>query len=317
MIGGQTRGQVQAGIGADNRDPHQQHPKRSEQQYLGRADQHSLALIMLFMEVVDVQPVDAWLESTAMGSAASSSKRNLPDAEALSRTASAAVGRARSPAVRKRKPLRGREQPPEDPAAVLKRAVGEPRDRWLLKRLNKAARDFEAERFTEAHKQLQPVVSEAPELVDARELMGMALYRLGRWKEAVEQLEKFRELTSSTEQHPVLADCHRALGRWADVEELWVELGQESPRPEIVTEGRIVLAGAKADRGDLPGAIATLEHRWKRSKHPRPDQLRRAYALADLYDRAGKTTRARELFKWVAHHDSALADVTARVRALS
>ena len=252
-----------------------------------------------------------------MGSAASSSKRNSPDAEALSRTASAAVGRARSPAVRKRKPLRRRAQAPADPAAVLKRAVGERRDRWLLKRLNKAAGDFEAERFSDARKQLQPVVREAPELVDARELMGIVLYRLGLWKEAIEQLEMFRELTSSTEQHPVLADCHRALGRWADVEELWAELGQESPRPEIVTEGRIVLAGAKADQDDLPGAIATLEHRWKRPKHPRPDQLRRAYALADLYDRAGKTARARELFKWVAHHDSALADVAARVRALS
>ena len=252
-----------------------------------------------------------------MGSAASSSKRNLPNAEVLQRTAAAAVGRARTPAVRDRKPLRRRAQHSEDPAVVLKRAVGEPRDRWLLNRLNKAARAFEAERFSDARKQLQPVVREAPELVDARELMGIVLYRLGQWKEAIEHLEKFREMTSSTEQHPVLADCHRALGRWADVEELWVEIGQESPRPEIVTEGRIVLAGAKADRDDLRGAIATLEHRWKRPKHPRPDQLRRAYALADLYDRAGKTARARELFKWVAHHDSRLADVAARVRALS
>lgn len=252
-----------------------------------------------------------------MGSAASSSKRNLPNAEALQRSASAAVGRARTPARRKRKPLARRIQNLEDPAVVLKRAVGEPRDRALLNRLNKAARAFEAERFGDARKQLQPVVSEAPELVDGRELMGIILYRMARWKEAIEQLEKFRELTSSTEQHPVLADCHRALGRWADVEELWSELGQESPRPEIVTEGRIVLAGAKADRDDIKGAIATLEHRWKRPKHPRGDQLRRAYALADLYDRAGKTARARELFKWVAHHDPTLADVAARVRALS
>ena len=252
-----------------------------------------------------------------MGSAASSSKRDLPNAEALARSASVAVGRARSPSARIRKPLARREQRFEDPAVVLKRAVGEPRDRWLLSRLNKAARDFEAERFNDARKQLQPVVREAPELADARELMGIVLYRLGRWSEAIKQLEKFREMASSTEQHPVLADCHRALGRWADVEELWAELGAESPRPEIVTEGRIVLAGAKADRGDIKGAIAILEHRWKKPSRPRGDQLRRAYALADLYDRAGKTTRARELFTWVAHHDPEFADVKARARALS
>ena len=252
-----------------------------------------------------------------MGSAASSSKRNLPSAEVLQRTASAAVERARAPAVRDRNPLARRAQRLEDPALVLKRAVGEPRDRWLLKRLNNAARAFQSERFGDARKQLQPVVREAPELIDARELMGIVLYRMGRWKEAIEQLEKFREMTSTTEQHPVLADCHRALGRWADVEALWAEIGEESPRPEIVTEGRIVLAGAKADQDDIRGAIATLEHRWKRPQHPRADQLRRAYALADLYDRAGKTARARELFKWVARHDPKLADVAARVRALS
>ena len=252
-----------------------------------------------------------------MGSAASSSKRDLPDAEALARSASAAVGRARTPKARRRKPLGRRIQHFDDPADVLRRAVGPPRDRVLLSRLRKAARDFEAERFADARRQLQPVVREAPELVDARELMGIVLYRLGRWSEAIDQLEKFRELTSSTEQHPVLADCHRALGRWADVEELWAELGAESPGAEIVTEGRIVLAGAKADRGDISGAIATLEHRWRKPNRPRADQLRRAYALADLYDRAGKTTRARELFKWVAHHDSELADVAARAKALS
>ena len=219
--------------------------------------------------------------------------------------------------VRKRKPLGQRIQHQQDPAKVLKRLVGEPRDRFLLQQFKAATKAFQAERFGDARRQLQPVVREAPELVDARELMGIVLYRLGRWSEAVEQLEKFRELTSSTEQHPVLADCHRALGRWADVEELWAELAAESPSAEIVTEGRIVLAGAKADRGDLPGAIATLEHRWRKPDRPRTDQLRRAYALADLYDRAGRTTRARELFKWVAHHDSELADVAARARALS
>lgn len=252
-----------------------------------------------------------------MSQGASSSKQVSPDSEALQQSAANAVSRARTTAVRKRKPLKARVAHQEDPAAVLHRAVGEPRDRFLLKRLNKGARALEAERFGDAHKQLQPIVREAPELGEARELMGIALYRLQRWQEAIEQLEQFRELTFSTEQHPVLADCYRALGRWADVEELWLEIKQVSARPEIVSEGRIVCAGAKADRGDLKGAIAMLEHGWKRPKRPRQDQLRRAYALADLYDRAGKTPRARELFRWVAHHDPTLADVSTRVRALT
>ncbi len=194
--------------------------------------------------------------------------------------------------------------------------MGPPRDSRLRKRLSSAADAFAADRFGDARTLLEPVVKEAPELPEGRELMGLTLYRLGRWKESIEHLESFRELTDSTEQHPVLADCHRALGRWNDVEELWVELGDASPDPALVTEGRIVLAGARADQGDVAGAIRILERGWQLPKRPRPDHLRRAYALADLYDRAGKTPRARQLFEWVARHDPRLADVAERIRTL-
>ena len=160
-------------------------------------------------------------------------------------------------------------------------------------------------------------MKEAPSLPDGRELMGLTLYRLGKWREAIDQLEVFRELTDSTEQHPVLADCYRALGRLDDVEFLWRELGEASPSSEIVTEGRIVLAGAYADNGDLGKAIRTLEAGWKLPKRPGDQHLRRAYALADFYDRAGKAARSRELFKWIAGHDPRFADVKTRVKQLS
>jgi len=146
--------------------------------------------------------------------------------------------------------------------------------------------------------------------------MGLVLYRLGRWKEAITQLEAFRELSGSTEQHPVLADCHRALGHWDDVATLWAELGEASPSAELVVEGRLVIAGSHADRGELATAIRILEQNWRVPKRPQPHHLRRAYALADLYERAGRTPRARELFRWVAEHSPDLADVKARVKAL-
>ena len=69
--------------------------------------------------------------------------------------------------------------------------------------------------------------------------------------------------------------------------------------------------------GDLTTAIRLLEQNWRPPKRPQPHHLRRAYALADLYDRAGRTPRARELFSWVAGHAPDLADVRARVKALS
>ena len=115
----------------------------------------------------------------------------------------------------------------------------------------------------------------------------------------------------------MLADCHRALGHWADVDVLWEELGEASPSAELVVEGRIVVAGAKADQGDLTSAIRLLEQNWRPPKRPQGHHLRRAYALADLYDRAGRAPRARELFSWVQGHAPDLADVRARVKALS
>ncbi len=174
-----------------------------------------------------------------------------------------------------------------------------------------------AERFDDARRVLTPLAKDAPEVAEVRELMGLSCYRLGRWAGAIEHLEAFRELSGSTEQHPVLADCHRALGHWADVDALWAELGESSPSAALVVEGRIVAAGARADRDDISGAIRMLEQGWKVPKRPRPHHLRRAYALADLYERAGRTPRARELFRWVADHAPDLADVGDRVRALS
>ena len=86
----------------------------------------------------------------------------------------------------------------------------------------------------------------------ARELYGLTLYRQGKWRAAAKQLEAFRLLTGSTEQHPVLADCYRALGQDAKVDELWDELRAASPSAELVVEGRIVVAGMLADRAISP-----------------------------------------------------------------
>ena len=218
---------------------------------------------------------------------------------------------------RQRVPLPSVAYPAPDPAAELMRALGAERGTSAVRRFEAAAKAFRAERFKEALPLLTRLARDAPEVADVRELYGLVLYRLGRFKAAMAELEYFRELSGSVEQHPVLADCHRSLSRWADVEALWKELGAASPSAELVTEGRLVLAGAKADRGELPAAIRVLEQGWRLPSRPRDHHLRRAYALADLYERAGRSPRARELFRWVESHDPRLADVSQRVRSLS
>ncbi|HET6833162.1 MAG TPA: tetratricopeptide repeat protein [Acidimicrobiales bacterium] len=199
----------------------------------------------------------------------------------------------------------------------LRKAVPSGRLPRLEGRLREAGEAFRRERFDEARRILRPLAGQAPRAAPVRELYGLSLYRLGRWAQAVRELEAYRSLTGSTEQNPVLADCYRALGRYAEVEELWDELRAASPRAELVAEGRIVTAGALADQDRLDEAIQLLASSVSRAtRKPRLHHLRMAYALADLYERAGDLPRARELFVRIAASDADFVDVDARLRAL-
>jgi tetratricopeptide (TPR) repeat protein len=207
--------------------------------------------------------------------------------------------------------------PISDQRGDLAKSVGAKQAEKLDKVMRDAAKAFERDRFADTRRLLVPVTERAPSYAPARELLGLTYYRLGRWKQAGRELETFRDLTQSTEQHPVLADCYRALSKWKQVDELWLELREASPSAELVTEGRIVTAGALADRGELRKAIALLGDKgWVLPKSPREHHLRRAYALADLYERAGDVPKARDLFGRIQRADPDFGDVADRLRSL-
>ncbi|MFN3215608.1 MAG: hypothetical protein ACE367_03845 [Acidimicrobiales bacterium] len=204
----------------------------------------------------------------------------------------------------------------EDEVQALTRALGAAEAKKALRKLRNAAEAFEHERFGEARRLLKPLAEVAPGVAEVRELYGLTLYRLGDYRGAAAQLEAFRTIASSTEQHPVLADCYRAQRRFADVEALWQELSDVSPSAALVNEGRIVLAGAVADRGDVDEAVRLLAKGWKRPSSPKEHHLRRAYALADLYERSGDLPRARALFDWIVAKAPGFVDSAQRLRAL-
>lgn len=198
----------------------------------------------------------------------------------------------------------------------LRSALGATRAARAQQRMRDAGEAFRRGRFEEARRILRPLADSAPRASALRELYGLTLYRLGRWKPAVVELEAFRTLTGSVEQHPVLADSYRALRRYDEVEQLWEELSMASPSSELVAEGRIVAAGALADQGRLDEALKLLEPGVKPSRKAKPHHLRVAYALADLYERAGDLPRARELFQRVATSDPEFIDVQSRIQGL-
>ena len=186
-----------------------------------------------------------------------------------------------------------------------------------MEALADASKAFERERFGDALKVLRPLVEEAPDAAAVRELIGLSLYRQGKWADAVKHLQRFTELTGSVEQHPVLADAHRALGHHSLVAELWEELAASSPGAQLVAEGRIVMAGSLADQGRLSDAIKLLERAAIDAKRPQVHHLRMWYALADLYERAGDVPRAREMFSRVTAKDNSFVDVAERLAALA
>ncbi|MGD0746742.1 MAG: hypothetical protein ABSB68_02890 [Acidimicrobiales bacterium] len=144
---------------------------------------------------------------------------------------------------------------------------------------------YERGRYQDALRAIKPVADVAPGVAAVRELAGLAAYRSSRWREASRHLQAFGTLSDSAEHLPVLMDCQRALHKPKKVAELWSELRQSSPDPDVLAEGRIVAAASLADTGDLNGAISMLASAGasKALRNPSDRHIRQWYLLADLY----------------------------------
>ena len=79
-----------------------------------------------------------------------------------------------------------------------------------------------------------------------------------------------------------------------------------------------MLVSSMAERGDLRGAVATLQAAGagRELRHPGERHVRQWYVLADLSERAGDLPRARQLFARVVEADPDTADAAARLAAL-
>ncbi len=197
------------------------------------------------------------------------------------------------------------------------------RDR-VAQRLRGAEKDFQAGRFGDVERALTSLVRSYPQEPEIVELYGLTQYRLGHWEQAIEALGEVTAhtgvtaggTTANTDQLPILADCYRALGDLNRVRAVWDQLRDSSPDADTMTEGRIVMAGALADSGDLTGAIRLLERGPVRTNVVRERHLRIWYALADLYDRAGETQRAKRGFSRITDMDPNYHDSAARLASL-
>lgn len=120
-----------------------------------------------------------------------------------------------------------------------------------------------------------------------REAVGIAAYRCGDWAQALAELRAARRMGSKSALLPLIADCERGVGR----PERAIELAR-TPEAEALTgddadELRIVVAGARADMGQMEQALAVLTS-------PQPDPKRIGSTAARLFYAHAETLLALE-----------------------
>lgn len=167
---------------------------------------------------------------------------------------------------------------------------------------------------------LQWAKSRATRAIAIREALGITHYLRGEWADAQRELLTYRRLSGRLDQNHLLADASRALGHHdkavAYVEDMASGFDAGSVLLERYAEGLLVLAGMRADRGQMAAALRTLE------RAPLPDDsvgtthARIWYAAGDIAERMGDTERAREYFDAVLAVDEEFMDAAQRRTAL-
>lgn len=144
----------------------------------------------------------------------------------------------------------------------------------------------------------------------------MALYRAGRFREALRELQTYRRVTGRLDQNHLIADCHRALG----APERAVEAAREAVQGRLPDEARVeaavVGAAALADLGRFDQALGLIRTFPSRTGVARGFDLRLWYVSGDVLERAGRRREAAEEFRRIVRHDPAAFDAAERLARL-
>ncbi len=135
-----------------------------------------------------------------------------------------------------------------------------------------------------------------------RETVGLVAYRAGEWAEAIGELRAARRMGGGPGHLAVMADSERALGHPERAIELSRSAEADDLDEDAAIELAIVVAGARADLGQIDAALAHLERIGWREDAP---NARIAYAYADLLLQAG---RKQEALTWFVRSADADAD---------
>ncbi|MBA2952073.1 tetratricopeptide repeat protein [Nocardioides sp. MAH-18] len=157
----------------------------------------------------------------------------------------------------------------------------------------------------------------APRIAVVREATGEAAYAAGHYAEALAELRAAKRMNGATAYLPIMADCHRALGKPQEALKLAKSPGVANFGPEAKAEMTIVEAGARRDLGQLDAALRTLELAPLQSKSRSSWVVRLRYAYADTLEAAGREQDALAWFHRTHAIDSdELTDAAERAELL-
>jgi len=157
----------------------------------------------------------------------------------------------------------------------------------------------------------------APRAPAVREVLGLALYQLERFSEALSEMQAYRRMSGRADQNHIIADCLRALGR----PDRAVPLAEEALAARGVplsakTEAVIVAASALADQGKFDQALGMLRRIRTRDDVAGPEVIRVWYVTGDILERAGRKGDALREFRKILRHDASAYDAAERVAQL-
>ncbi len=156
----------------------------------------------------------------------------------------------------------------------------------------------------------------APRAAVAREVLGIAAYRAGEFRESLAALGAYRRMSGRVDQNHLLADAYRATGQPEKaVPLIREELASDVP-PALRAEATAVGAAALADLGRFDEALGLLAAYPSREEAAADHDLRVWYVHADVLERAGRRADSVRLFELVRRHDPGAFDVDDRLAAL-
>lgn len=144
----------------------------------------------------------------------------------------------------------------------------------------------------------------------------MALYRAGRFRDALRELQAFRRITGRSDQNHLIADCYRAIG----APDKGIPFAREAIAarlPEATrAEAAIVAASALADMGRYGEALSLLGRFPARRDVGEDWELRLWYVTGDLLERSGRPREAIREFRRILRHRHDAFDVAERLAAM-